>query len=232
MDPVLKKGSENKPVTDLQELLNQRGYPVEIDGIFGDQTRRAVRAFQSQNLNKHGQPLVVDGIVGPLTWWSLRNPKKAIIVRSAIDYMKMPLKLMGGSKWGRIALKAAIGEIKAGAREIGGNNRGRWVLKYLKGLAPEGSSWCAGFVSWCFSQTKDGMPFKYCVGARNILGQFKKKGWSYKSENVYEPSPGDVVVCWRERLAGWKGHIGLVHHFQDGILYTIDREQEPTGSGV
>jgi hypothetical protein len=47
----------------------------------------------------------------------------------------------------------AIDELNAGAGEEGGNNMGRWVRKYLQpaGL-PEGNSWCAGFVSWCFLQ--------------------------------------------------------------------------------
>jgi len=46
-------------------LLNQFGYPVDVDSEFGPQTYRAVRAFQSEHLDQHGQPLVIDGMVGP-----------------------------------------------------------------------------------------------------------------------------------------------------------------------
>ena len=222
MEPRLRKGDRGPAVRTLQELLNDWQLPVSVDGGFGPQTERAVRAFQSQHLDKHGRPLVVDGAVGPLTWWSLKHPRRAISVDPVIRYERMPHTTYGGTTWGRKALKAAIGELKAEAREIGGNNKGKWVRKYLNDLAPEGSSWCAAFVSWCFAQSGAPMPFKYSVGARDILTQFKKKGWVLPPSQGVEPQPGDLVVWWREKLAGWKGHIGLVHHVNDGILYTIE----------
>ncbi len=113
-------------------------------------------------------------------------------------------------------------ELNAGAREIGGNNRGQFVLKYLNRLTPEGSSWCAGFVSWCFSQNQDGMPFEYTVGARDILRQFKNKGWSHETGSRYEQVPGDVVVWWRVRTSGWQGLVGIVYQHLDSMLYTIE----------
>lgn len=219
---TIKKGDKGQKVRELQKLLAERGYRTDIDGDFGPQTYRAVRAFQSQNLDQHGQPLVVDGKVGPLTWWSLTHPKPVILTPSAVDYATMPLAEAGGSMLGRSALAKAIGEIKAGAAESGGNNRGPWVRKYLNELAPEGSNWCAAFVSWCYAQNAAGMPFTYTVGARAMLGEFKRKGWSHPPKNGYEPKPGDIVVWWRERLAGWRGHVGLVHQVRDGMLYTIE----------
>lgn len=64
----LKKGAQEAMVTELQQGLLQRGYPLTLTGLFDNSTLRAVRAFQSQNLDQHGQPLMVDGIVGPLTF--------------------------------------------------------------------------------------------------------------------------------------------------------------------
>ena len=222
MKSVLRKGDRGTTVRALQRLLKDWQLPVTVDGVFGPQTRRAVRAFQSQHLDKHGRPLVVDGVVGALTWWSLKHPRNVIAVDPVISYARMPHKTFGGTTRGRNALRAAIGELKADAREIGGNNRGKWVRKYLNDLAPAGSSWCAGFVSWCFSRNRNGIPFKYSVGARSILYQFKKKGWAIAPGDDNEPQPGDIVVWWREQLAGWKGHIGIVHHVNDGMLYTIE----------
>lgn len=49
-------------VTCLQAVLNNLGYNVSVDGIFGDQTQGAVLNFQ----NTHS--LSSDGIVGPNTW--------------------------------------------------------------------------------------------------------------------------------------------------------------------
>jgi hypothetical protein len=232
----LKRGDEGPEVAELQKILTKRGYPVEAIGIFGPKTYQAVRAFQSQNLDQHGQPLEVDGKVGELTWWSLNNPKPVIITTSAVDYTTLPPPEAGGSAAGRAALSAAIGELKAGAGEIGGNNRGPWVKKYLApaGL-PEGNEWCASFVSWCYLQASGGdkhaMPIGYCPGARNLLEEFKDKGWGHAPGSGYQPQPGDIVVWWRLSLASWKGHVGLVHQLKDGMLYTIEGNKSPNVQG-
>lgn len=232
----LKQGSQGPEVRELQKLLAERGYPLDIDGDFGPRTYRAVRAFQTQNLDQHGEPLVVDGKVGPLTWWSLTHPKPVIVPPSAIDFTTMPPPEAGGSTLGRAALAAAIGELKAGAGEIDGNNCGPWVRKYLgpAGL-PEGNPWCASFVSWCYLQTcggdKSAMPFAYCPGARNLLQEFKVKRWTYAPNSGYQPQPGDIVVWWREKLEGWLGHVGFVHQLKDGMLYTIEGNKSPQVQG-
>jgi len=236
MAKTLKKGDQGPQVSQLQKLLFDHGYAVDIDRVFGSQTYSAVRAFQSQNLDQHGQPLVVDGQVGPLTWWSLTNPKPVIATPSAVDYGTMPPRETGGSVLGRTALEAAIGELNAGACEIGGNNCGPWVEKYLApaGL-PEGNSWCASFVSWCYLQASGGdksaMPFAYCPGARALLQEFKDKGIGYAPNSGYNPKPGDIVVWWRVKLEGWLGHVGIVHQLKDGMLYTIEGNKSPKVQG-
>lgn len=236
MPSLLQKGDRGAGVKTLQTLLNDRGYPVDVDDHFGAQTQRAVRAFQSQNLDQHGQPLVVDGKVGPLSWWSLTHRKPAIETPAAVDYAKMPAKKEGGGKTGRRALSAAIAEMKAGAREIGGNNRGPWVKKYLApaGL-DEGNSWCASFVSWCYREACGGdenkMPFAYCPGARALLRQFKDRNWAHEPAEGYPPQPGDIVVWWRVCLAGWQGHVGLVHSLKDGMPYAIEGNRSPQAQG-
>jgi len=232
----LKQGAKGSEITELQKLLVKRGYTIGIDGEFGKETFRAVRAFQSQNLDQHGQPLVVDGKVGALTWWSLNNPKPVIVTPSAVDYTILPPPEAGGSAIGRAALEVAISELKDGAGEIGGNNSGKWVKRYLSpaGL-PEGNPWCASFVSWCYLQASGGdksaMPFAYCPGARNLLKEFKAKGWEYAPNAGYQPLPGDIVVWWREKLSGWLGHVGLVYQLKDGMLYTIEGNKSPNVQG-
>lgn len=58
----LHYNSKGNSVRWLQVELNRRGYHLVVDGIWGDKTEEAVRAFQADN-----PPLVVDGIVGPAT---------------------------------------------------------------------------------------------------------------------------------------------------------------------
>lgn len=231
---ILRKNDQGPQVRQLQQLLVQRGYAADITGTFDTKTWQATRAFQTQNLDQHGQPLVVDGTVGPLTWWSLQNPKPFIQPPSAVDYATLPA--IGGSTLGRAALAAAIGELKSGACEVGGNNCGPFVRKYLAPAdVAEGNSWCASFVSWCYLQAAGGdraaMPFAYCPGARALLAEFKRNGWSSAPGSGYLPQPGDIVVWWRVSLAGWQGHVGLVHSVQDGMLYTIEGNRSPRVQG-
>lgn len=63
---VLRRGSRTSAVMFLQRLLLSYLYPItDLDGIFGPETERAVRAFQSEN------GLTSDGIVGRNTWQAL-----------------------------------------------------------------------------------------------------------------------------------------------------------------
>jgi peptidoglycan hydrolase-like protein with peptidoglycan-binding domain len=46
-EPVLKRGSNDAAVQDLQEALKALGHdPGPVDGVFGAQTESAVKAFQ------------------------------------------------------------------------------------------------------------------------------------------------------------------------------------------
>jgi murein L,D-transpeptidase YcbB/YkuD len=60
--PLEQQGSTGENVRTVQDLLNAHGSNLVIDGIFGQNTTAAVRAFQAQHR------LSVDGIVGNQTW--------------------------------------------------------------------------------------------------------------------------------------------------------------------
>ena len=61
----LSYGSQGSEVSELQKLLNQNGYTLDEDGIFGSKTQDAVKDYQQKN------NLDVDGIVGTNTWGAL-----------------------------------------------------------------------------------------------------------------------------------------------------------------
>lgn len=75
MARLLQKGDQGPEVKEVQTLLMEKRYPTneEVNGVFDDETYRAVRLFQSQNLDQNGQPLPVDGKVGDLSWWRMRR---------------------------------------------------------------------------------------------------------------------------------------------------------------
>ena len=58
-------GSTGSAVSALQEKLNANGYRLEVDGVFGNETKKAVKDYQKK------KGLQVDGIAGTETWGSL-----------------------------------------------------------------------------------------------------------------------------------------------------------------
>ena len=63
---VLRQGARGPYVTQLQNLLRQKGFRVSADGVFGPGTAAALRTFQKRN------GLTADGVAGPKTWAKLR----------------------------------------------------------------------------------------------------------------------------------------------------------------
>lgn len=62
-EPVLRKGSTDPAVRDLQQAMKALGHdPGPIDGVFANATESAVKAFQQE------REIPVDGIVGKVTW--------------------------------------------------------------------------------------------------------------------------------------------------------------------
>jgi peptidoglycan hydrolase-like protein with peptidoglycan-binding domain len=61
--PTLRLGARGEPVRALQNRLNALGFKAGgADGVFGNQTLSAVKAFQK------ARGLTADGVVGPKTW--------------------------------------------------------------------------------------------------------------------------------------------------------------------
>lgn len=68
-DPTVNNGSEQVAVRGVQRRLIELGFePGEIDGHFGPDTEKAVKAFQEK------YELEADGVVGPKTWERLNSP--------------------------------------------------------------------------------------------------------------------------------------------------------------
>lgn len=66
--PQVKKGAEGGITKLIQKRLNSVGFNLSTDGVFGDNTKKAVKVFQ------HNRNLDADGIVGPKTWdWLLKG---------------------------------------------------------------------------------------------------------------------------------------------------------------
>jgi hypothetical protein len=61
----LQRGDRGTAITRVQARLVQVGWRIGVDGVFGNETDRAVRGFQQR------RELVIDGVVGSRTWRAL-----------------------------------------------------------------------------------------------------------------------------------------------------------------
>lgn len=98
---LLRRGSKGGKVRQLQEMLNQGGAKLEVDGKLGPKTQAAIRKFQKAN------NLSVDGIVGPKTLAALNGGGATAKTESSTEQSKAaPVKgsepVADGSK-GRFA---------------------------------------------------------------------------------------------------------------------------------
>lgn len=83
---ILRRGSRDPSVNELQTLLNLRLTPspnLKVDGIFGSKTRRAILLLQKIHW------LVEDGEVGACTWALLRETEKYKILHN-VTLMPQP----------------------------------------------------------------------------------------------------------------------------------------------
>jgi peptidoglycan hydrolase-like protein with peptidoglycan-binding domain len=90
--PPLRNGSTGQAVEILQRALIDLGFPMPLstardpnvpDGIFGQETARKVREFQSQ------QRLTVDGIAGQET---LTRMDQMFAAAEALEFAQLPLE--------------------------------------------------------------------------------------------------------------------------------------------
>lgn len=64
---VIRKGADGGGVYMLQKFLQEKGYRLEADSMFGPRTHSCLRLYQE----KAG--LVIDGVCGPKTWRSIKG---------------------------------------------------------------------------------------------------------------------------------------------------------------
>lgn len=80
---TLAQGNKGTEVIQLQEALNEKGYIIAVDGIFGKQTHETVCRFQRD------AGLMVDGIVGDKTWGALQRSQPFIDFEQAAQILNV-----------------------------------------------------------------------------------------------------------------------------------------------
>lgn len=228
---TITHGDRGSSVQKLSEKLMSVGLLDSPTSTFNDQMELAIRAWQTHGVDHRGRKLQVDGVAGPLTWSSFDvNTNLTFSTPVPESFYSIPSE--GGSVLGRTALRFALGEMRLDAREIGGNNQGPFVDKYHRQDMDERQwAWCAAFTSWCFLQASkminQDMPFEYTVGAQDLHKQLAAADMAYDASDDNPPQPGDICVWWRGATRTWKGHVGIVWGYQNGIVYVIEGNVGP-----
>lgn len=88
---LLKLNSRGEDVKWLQDMLNHNGYVLSVDGIFGNNTYKAVRQFQS-NSN-----ISIDGIVGTQTRKKIKQSAQNIKNVNAYMYTDANVNFRSGA---------------------------------------------------------------------------------------------------------------------------------------
>lgn len=117
--PMVSYGSTGSAVRELQEALNRHGYNLDVDGVFGNKTKAAVRSYQQKN------GLKLDGIAGDETWGSLMNSA------AAMEEMAAPAPTVSATT------SAALEKLEQGFTPSADTAAALEYAKSLDALAPE-----------------------------------------------------------------------------------------------
>lgn len=127
----LKYGSTGDDVKKMQETLNQNGYNLDVDGVFGDKTLAAVKDYQTKN------GLAVDGIAGNNTLGKLystqtNNQMAATQTPSASETptVQQPNKQTGGFTYEDYSKSDAVLQAEALLNQHNANKPGAYQSQW------------------------------------------------------------------------------------------------------
>jgi uncharacterized protein (TIGR02594 family) len=90
-----------------------------------------------------------------------------------------------------------------GVKEIVGEQNDKNIMMFFResgnrNVTSDEDAWCSVFISYCAK--KAGAAFTKKATA---------KSWLNVGERITQPTPGDIVVFWREDPDSWKGHVAI-----------------------
>ena len=107
---VIQQGNTGSTVKTMQRKLKNWGYyKGSIDGIFGAQTKQAVKNFQKKN------GLKVDGIVGPKTLAALGMSSTSSSSSNSSSYSDADVQLLARLIYGEARGESYVGQVAVGA---------------------------------------------------------------------------------------------------------------------
>ena len=210
---LVKYGCANNDVLYLQQSLNKLGYNCgNADGIFGNNTKKAVLAFQQD----HG--LEYDGIVGNNTWSELE------LCLSQLN--NAPIVATDASTAINKLIQTAKSEVGTKEGTDNYNKYSQWFNdNYSKfyGWDVQNQPWCDIFVDYCYLYTfgyEIGRSMTYQKSGGSALCRTSASYYSKNNSLFTKPQAGDQVFF--PDSSGVYNHTGIVIKVDNNYFYTIE----------
>ena len=176
---LLRYGSRGESVRQVQSRLNKLGYWCgTADGIFGVNTRSAVRRFQS------AKGLSVDGIVGPKTYSALGiSPSSS---SSSGGYSSSDLYLLARCIYGESRGEPYVGQVAVAAV----------VLNRVKSAAFPNSISGVIYQPYAFTCVSDGQLYLEPDQSAYNAARDAMNGWDPTNGCLYYYNPSTATSAW------------------------------------
>lgn len=176
---LLRYGSRGESVRQVQSRLNKLGYWCgTADGIFGVNTRSAVRRFQS------AKGLSVDGIVGPKTYSALGiSPSSS---SSSGGYSSSDLYLLARCVYGESRGEPYVGQVAVAAV----------VLNRVKSAAFPNSISGVIYQPYAFTCVSDGQLYLEPDQSAYNAARDAMNGWDPTNGCLYYYNPATATSAW------------------------------------
>lgn len=179
-------GSTGSAVSKLQTVLNEHGYSLAVDGIFGAKTQAAVRDYQKRN------NLKLDGIAGKETWGSLLAAPSYTGGGSTVSSrVSGSSGSSGGTAMGSVSAgtAAALRELEKGYTPSGDVDAERSLLESLTALKPQDyASSFAQQLEALYQEISDREAFSYDPAAdaayQSYARQYARQGRAAMSDTL------------------------------------------------
>lgn len=190
---LVRQGSSGDGARWVQWQLRRHGGDLAVDGSFGAESQRTLRAFQQ------AYGLTADGICGPATRARLRMAREEKTLRSV--------------------LFAAASQIGVQESPTGSNRVKYNTAYYGREVSGKSYPWCVTYLWWVFRQA--GLGLYRTASCTAFVEHYRRKSPERVLKGDYRP--GDIVFFDFTGKRAKTVHVGIVERVgADGTLTTIE----------